>query len=360
MRASLLCFALALMAGCNQILCADEFRPAPGGATSSGADVASEAGMASGAGGAGGVVSCSSPAKCPGQDHDCIKRTCIAGVCDMMPEGPGAYCMEDGGIRCDGKGHCVLCQMDGQMHDSETDVDCGGKDCPKCKDEEKCELDSDCESAVCKMKLCQPPQCNDKVRNGKETDVDCGGGLKGCPKKCEQGLLCENDQECTTNHCTDGVCCGVDCTGLCEHCMRPDGVAPDGGAPAGACEPIAEGADPEDECSGPTNTCDGHGSCEHCDNVTQDDAETDVDCGGGTCKKCKPSGKCELGTDCETGMCNGGVCASTNCANGVKDNGESDVDCGGPCKAICGDGEACMAKSDCASGDCIGGHCVGP
>ena len=36
---------------------------------------------------------------------------------------------------------------------------------------------SDCQSGVCTGGICQAPTCNDGVRNGSETDVDCGGTL---------------------------------------------------------------------------------------------------------------------------------------------------------------------------------------
>lgn len=47
------------------------------------------------------------------------------------------------------------------------------------------------------------PTCSDKIRNGAETDVDCGGGE--C-SKCVGGRKCQNDSDCRSNICNSGVC----------------------------------------------------------------------------------------------------------------------------------------------------------
>ncbi|MEZ4394166.1 MAG: hypothetical protein R3A48_24090 [Polyangiales bacterium] len=57
---------------------------------------------------------------------------------------------------------------------------------------------SACASGVCAGGACQAPRCDDRVRNGGETDVDCGGG--GCPA-CARCLSCAADRDCA-----DGAC----------------------------------------------------------------------------------------------------------------------------------------------------------
>jgi hypothetical protein len=70
---------------------------------------------------------------------------------------------------------------DGIQNGNETDVDCGGPDCPAC------------------------PTCNDGIQNGGETDVDCGGpDCPACPT-CSDGI--QNGDET-----------GVDCGGSCPPC----------------------------------------------------------------------------------------------------------------------------------------------
>lgn len=47
--------------------------------------------------------------------------------------------------------------------------------------------------------------CSDGIRNGDESDVDCGGG---CGATCGVGASCRADQDCTSGDCSNGVCQG--------------------------------------------------------------------------------------------------------------------------------------------------------
>ncbi|CAF4137326.1 unnamed protein product, partial [Rotaria sp. Silwood1] len=47
------------------------------------------------------------------------------------------------------------------------------------------------------------PNCGDGVMNGNETDQDCGGGT--CPK-CQNGLKCQQRNDCVSDVCTGGFC----------------------------------------------------------------------------------------------------------------------------------------------------------
>jgi len=114
--------------------------------------------------------------------------------------------------------------------------------------------------------------------------------------------------------------------------------------------PIGQGGCPP--CAAPGNGCVEDADCQSggcangactkvlpstCTNGTQDGDETGIDCGG-SCLACVGA-SCSTGIDCQTGSCepNGDSQGTLTCAldpactNGVKDNGESDVDCGGPC-----------------------------
>jgi hypothetical protein len=61
------------------------------------------------------------------------------------------------------------------------------------------------------------PTCSDGVKNGTETDVDCGGSCG----RCSVGKACTSRDDCTTALCTGGVCvewvnqadCGLDSDG---------------------------------------------------------------------------------------------------------------------------------------------------
>lgn len=62
-----------------------------------------------------------------------------------------------------------------------------------CDVHEACEQNQDCESKVCSQGLCQEPTCEDGVKNGAETDRDCGGPDCG---PCQVGDACLNDDDC--------------------------------------------------------------------------------------------------------------------------------------------------------------------
>lgn len=57
-----------------------------------------------------------------------------------------------------------------------------------------------------------PPHCHDKVRNGDEADVDCGGT---CALRCDAGASCREDGDCASNACQGGHCCTPPCAAWC-------------------------------------------------------------------------------------------------------------------------------------------------
>jgi hypothetical protein len=107
-----------------------------------------------------------------------------------------------------------------------------------------------CVDASCTLPSWQPT-CSDRVRNGDETDVDCGGSCGGCAP----GGGCVSDGDCQTR-CVAGVCAEPSCH---------DGV--------------------------------------------WDGFETDVDCGLACGSNCPPGRRCIEGHDCGSGVCNGNICA---------------------------------------------------
>jgi hypothetical protein len=89
-------------------------------------------------------------------------------------------------------------------------------------------------------------------------------------------------------------------------------------------------------------------------------------CLDGTCAigfpDCKPPdchAPCLGPEDCPEHVCVNQICAAPACSDGVKNGSETDVDCGGsacnPCKLTQSD---CVAASDCVTGGCIGGKCA--
>ena len=168
------------------------------------------------------------------------------------------------------------------------------------------------------------------IFNG-ETDTDCGG------KTCGR---CEVEQKCFVH---------ADCDSRLCKCVE---------------EPICE-----DENGCPNLICTKRECFDRfadllCTNarLDVDNGETDVDCGGDLCSKCRLGDDCKEDTDCKEGLCEGDVCVSDLiselCNNEQLDNAtlESDVDCGGDCKS-CDVGLFCLDNTDCESTNCVEGLC---
>ena len=60
-----------------------------------------------------------------------------------------------------------------------------------------------CSSKVCSSSTCQAATCSDAVKNGNETDVDCGGGTCAA---CAAGKICAAPGDCASGVCTANVC----------------------------------------------------------------------------------------------------------------------------------------------------------
>jgi formylglycine-generating enzyme required for sulfatase activity len=91
---------------------------------------------------------------------------------------------------------------DGQRNGDESDVDCGGAStgAPRCAAGSACAAATDCESAVCTGGKCQVPSGTDGVKNGDESDIDCGGATTGAPR-CDAGKSCAAHGDCASDGC---------------------------------------------------------------------------------------------------------------------------------------------------------------
>ncbi len=97
-----------------------------------------------------------------------------------------------------------------------------------------------------------------------------------------------------------------------------------------------------------------------CNNGTQDNDETDVDCGGSSCAPCGFQQECLIDGDCAEGVCDRScsagvcppaplVCHASSCNDGVANGDEVGVDCGGSCSqrcrtALCGGAPICVGE----------------
>jgi hypothetical protein len=149
------------------------------------------------------------PVICTPSVNFCLVTACNAqnGQCEDVVQ-VGQPCVTGGGQNgfCDAQAACVPSETctDGIKNGSETDVDCGGGSCPPCANGKMCGINADCESNRCLSGFCVDagPTCTDGIKNGNETDIDCGGI---CPK-CANGKMCGIDADCDSGNCVGGIC----------------------------------------------------------------------------------------------------------------------------------------------------------
>lgn len=101
---------------------------------------------------------------------ECQIPTCQDGRCGVVNV-PGGETCQDG--VCDGQGLCLVCQVDG-----------------------------DCASGRCLENQCVADSCDDGVKGGDETGVDCGGACV----PCAEGQPCNTGQDCVGASCVGDVC----------------------------------------------------------------------------------------------------------------------------------------------------------
>ncbi len=241
------------------------------------------------------------------QCDECLAPTCSDGIQnqDETDEDCGGVCGNtcEIGEMCDANADCTSNDCDAEtgvctqatctdtlLNNSETGVDCGGGDCPRCDNYIPCEDGvRDCISGICRNlegfggRVCVPPTCTDGVRNQGETDVMATGGECGGPncQPCPTGDSCLLDRDCVSEICD--VANGFVCI---------DPVEPP--PPAGNC-------------------FDG----------IQNNDEEGVDCGG----SCGDIAEC--------------------CENGILDGDESAIDRGGRCGSTCQLNDPCVGNADC-------------
>ncbi|MBI5536830.1 MAG: hypothetical protein HY898_29180 [Deltaproteobacteria bacterium] len=114
---------------------------------------------------------------------------------------PGGACFPNGtcyaGLECDISGICV-------------GADAGASDAKPADASGENAVQQDGAAADSTPAEAAPvdPTCADKVKNGKESDVDCGGGF--CPP-CDQFKGCVEPSDCSSGICSSGLCAVDSC-----------------------------------------------------------------------------------------------------------------------------------------------------
>ena len=234
----------------------------------------------------------------------------------------------------------------------ESDVDCGFTCDIRCATGKTCNGHLDCESGLCATGVCQSRSDTDGIKNGTETDVDCGGPDA---RKCVHPQACKVASDCVSDVCEAGLCTPTHADGVQNldetdiDCGGADAVRC---APGRACVSRADCADGGDclanVCQAPT----------HSDGL-QNLGETDVDCGGGAALGCGEGKKCVGDADCQSTFFCDRLLAQPVCKEPAIDdrtNGsETDIDCGGPNRPACAAGRGCNTGSDCIDKICSPG-----
>ena len=275
------------------------------------------------------------------------------------------------GEKCSGPPDCVskicfggTCQVpapaDGVKNGDETDVDCGGTMSPACIDGKGCLARTDCISGVCTAGVCQVPGPTDAVQNGDETGVDCGGAKA---PKCPVGSGCLTTADCDQ----------VKCDTVQKKCLpasHTDGLKNNGetdidcGGTAPTKCPSGQGCVATSDCNAVACDVGATKLClppSHTDGI-KNGGETGVDCGGTASAKCPTGQGCLTTSDCDLVACDVGgtkVCLPPSHTDGIKNGGETGVDCGGTALPLkCGVGQGCAATTDCIDTLCNAGTLV--
>jgi hypothetical protein len=295
--------------------------------------------------------------------HRCgTGETCVAGTCTNPPQQQQS---QPGGTEqppATDQPPAPTCN-DGVKNGNETDVDCGGPSCPKCANGKACAVATDCASGVCTGGVCvaPPPACSDDV---------CGA-QHNCPP-CANGKTCSVGGDCASGHCAGGVC--VECATAADCTSTTAAACHAVACTAGVCGQVADDSKvptAPNDCTNATCTsgtpafppkpadtpcssgvCNGSGNCVGCVNAS-DCPGTDTECAMRTCT----SGACGMtftnaGTPTSSGPTCSGSTLSTPVCDGSGNVTQNQTSCS---PYVCQDSTSC--RTSCSSPtDCVAGH----
>lgn len=260
-------------------------------------------------------------------------ESCLGGQCACVPKGCAqvAQC----GTADDGCGHPI--------------------ECGACSN-----------GGLCAEGRCMPPTCADGIKNGQESDTDCGGRCLPCGESrrcgtgsdCDTGLLCSGGlcTACSATHaCAPGLVCGAD--GRCSACSTHAQCGTDAACVLGSCrhcpeelpfngcgvcggQAVSELGEPCANASG----CTGTFTCNATGNGTVCSAPARNACG-----LCGGPAVVGLGTACVApGGCTSVLACDARgemaiCAEALENACGL---CGGP--LVAGVGEACLGANGCS------------
>ncbi len=289
---------------------------------------------------------CASDGECP-EDYECVSAgglfaadaVCLPKDGDDTDLDAGVNDVEDAEDDTDEPSICD----DGEQSGDQTDIDCGGSECPPCEVGKNCEADTDCITLHCDEGTCEESdddcpsgevECNDDCvditsdfdhcggcDDGCEGDEICDGGLCVCEDECCSDDDCDGSRECSGGSCVcnDDCCSDDECTGtaVCEdgECECPDECCSDAECPGfEQCQSGSCVCNDGTCCSG--DDCSGDDECSHrneCIDPSGIDCDDSCDCpvgwtcGGSNCHavplmdsipRCCVDPQCESGEAC--------------------------------------------------------------
>jgi subtilisin-like proprotein convertase family protein len=342
------------------------------------------------------VVKTPDGARCTG-DQMCASGHCSNGFCcasgdccALDGDCPASYAAEP---TCDDPATCqgtkklkqcsnFICKSKSVPHDGGCTAAMVSKDCG-CFPSVYCNGAQEQATPACKTFCAGDPEC--------DLSCHCDGA---CVPNQTLGIACDEDVDCASGFCVDGVCCNSRCEGLCKTCKGVDTegtctyVVNEGDADnecpscqtcngSGACAKVAAGKDPVNDCTALSQStclldgaCDGNGSCSKWPLGTECQAKKCVNGQKTNPSLCNGSGTCQAGPTVSCGLYNctaGGddcltTCSSdTDCASGnwcdkfnqcVPKKALGDV-----CSSVLGYSPTADANAQCSSGFCADGVC---
>ena len=212
-------------------------------------------------------------------------------------------------------------------------------------------------------RTCAPYKCNGPAcGNACGSDNDCIAPNACVAGKCgpkPNGGLCNNNNECSSQFCRQGVCCQTDCKGSCFSCSLSTSRGSCTAVPAGSNDPAGVCKDDGVSSCDRDSKCDGAGKCRLYANGQI--------CAGATCAAGSATGisACNGTGDCVKGavrMCGAFKCNAegTACYESCVDNNQCVTGrfCQGSSCGKKANGAACPGGADeCMSGQCSQGFC---
>jgi hypothetical protein len=155
---------------------------------------------------------CAADTDCASGNY-CMGNACVAQLANGTACTTNDQCLQ--GLCSASTNKCATATCTDTVQDGdETDVDCGGgmfmgaAACPPCANGKMCLVDADCVDGNCYVTgggmgqlTCHANLCMDGIKDGNETDIDCGGGT--CPT-CANGQHCMSGADCMSGMCNMG------------------------------------------------------------------------------------------------------------------------------------------------------------